>query len=408
MKVINSLILVLCFFVLQPSLAMGNCIKGDCKDGQGTYSYADDSVYVGQWKDNKRNGMGTLTRTKGSKYVGQWKDDQFNGHGTYIYPDGSSYVGQWRDSRKNGEGRYISSDGSEYEGQWKNGRLIGKGILTTPNGKKFVGQFDTDGKLVGKYLPLGKNQLSGSPESRATAKKTFTGPNGMIFIYISPGSFVMGSPEEEKGRYKNETQHKVTITHGFYLTTTEVTQGQWEAVMGNIPSHFKKCGYECPVDKVSWDDVQLFIQRLNLLEGTEKYRLPTEAEWEYACRAGNNKAFASGGITELECKRDNNLDAVAWYCGNSNNTTHPVAQKKPNAFGLYDMHGNVSELCEDWYAEYPTGQISDPRGPVSGTLRTIRGGGWDANARHCRSACRGAISPGERSYGVGFRLAKTP
>ena len=405
MKVINYLWIVLYLCSMQASLAAGGCIKGDCKEGQGTFSYADDSVYAGQWKDNKRNGTGILTRPKGSKYEGHWKDDQFDGHGTYIYPDGSTYVGQWKNSRKNGEGRYTSASGFEYAGQWKNGRLVGQGILTTPDGSKFAGQFDTNGKLIGEYVPLAKNQPS---KSNPTANKTFTNSNGMKFIYISPGSFVMGSPDDEKGRYDNETQHKVKLTQGFFLATTEVTQGQWAAVMGNNPSNFKECGDECPVDQISWDDVQLFIQRLNLLEGTKKYRLPTEAEWEYACRAGNNEAFASGGITELECNRDINLDAVAWFCGNSDNTTHRVAQKKPNALGLYDMHGNVSELCEDWYAEYPSDQIIDPQGSASGTYRTIRGGGWDAYARHCRSACRGALPPGERSHGVGFRLARTP
>ncbi len=418
MKEIKSLLLALCLLFVYASFALGECIKGDCTNDQGTYTYSDGSVYVGQWKNSKRNGIGTLTRPKGSKYVGHWKDDQFDGQGAYTYPDGSKYVGQWKNSKRNGEGRYVSSSGSEYESQWKNGRLFGEGILTTSDENKFVGQFDKNGKIIGKYLPLAKKKDESEANARtrkkeikpplSSDKKTLAGPNGMKFIYISPGSFMRGSSEDESGRYDNETRHQVTLTRGFYMQTTEVTQGQWTIVMKNSPSFFNSCGDNCPVEQVSWDDVQQFIRGLNQLEGTNKYRLPTEAEWEYVCRAGNTEAFASGGITELECNRDINLDSVAWFCGNSDKKTHPVAQKKPNALGLYDLHGNVSELCQDWYGGYPSNQAIDPQGPASGIDRTVRGGGWDAHARHCRSACRGALSPGERSYGVGFRLVRAP
>ncbi len=431
MKAIKSLLLALYLLTFYAPFALGGCIKGDCTNGQGAYTYSDGSVYDGQWKSNKRSGHGTLTRPKGSRYVGHWDNDTFDGQGTYTYPDGSKYVGQWKNNKRNGEGRYTSSSGSKYEGQWNDGRLIGEGILITSDGNKFVGQFDKNGKLVGKYLPLAKKKLSGAStgvdldkEKNETEisskfeekvkkprlfsnKKTLTGPNGINFIYISPGSFMMGSPVDESGRYENETQHQVTLTHGFYLQTTEVTQGQWAAVMKGNPSFFSSCGDECPVEQVSWDDVEQFIRKLNQLDGA-KYRLPTEAEWEYACRAGNTEAFANGGITDLECNRDSNLDTVAWFCGNSDKTTHAVAQKKPNALGLYDMHGNVSELCQDWYGDYPSSQTKDPHGPASGIDRVVRGGGWDAQARHCRSACRGALSPGEHSYGVGFRLVRTP
>ncbi|MEA1946117.1 MAG: formylglycine-generating enzyme family protein, partial [Thermodesulfobacteriota bacterium] len=239
-------------------------------------------------------------------------------------------------------------------------------------------------------------------------KKTFTGPNGMKFVYISPGTFTMGSLEEESGRYDNEIQHKVTLTQGFYIQITEVTQGQWTAVMGNNPSFFNGCGDNCPVEQVSWNDAQQFIWRLNQLEGADKYRLPTEAEWEYACRAGSTTAFASGGITALEYSHDSNPANVTWFSGNSAKTIHPVAQKNANAWGLYDMHGNVSELCRDWYGEYPPDQITDPQGPASGIDRTVRGGGWDCHARHCRSACRGAVSSGQKIYDVGFRLVRIP
>jgi formylglycine-generating enzyme required for sulfatase activity len=177
--------------------------------------------------------------------------------------------------------------------------------------------------------------------------------------------------------------------------------------MGNHPSYFINCGDNCPVEQVSWYDVQAFITELNK-RGEGTYRLPTEAEWEYAARAGSTTAFANGGISVLECSYDPNLDAMGWYCGNSGSKTHPAAQKLPNAWGLYDMHGNVWEWCQDWYGIYPSGAVLDPTGPSSGANRVIRGGSWYHYARSCRSAFRGSFSPGDRRYLLGFRLARIP
>ena len=226
----------------------------------------------------------------------------------------------------------------------------------------------------------------------------------MTFELISAGTFTMGSPTDELGRWNDETQHEVTLTKSFYMQTTEVTQGQWRAVMGSNPSDFSDCGDDCPVETVSWDDVQEFIEKLNQMEGTDKYRLPTEAEWEYASRAGSTTAFANGEITNIDCD-DPNLDQMAWYCGNADITTHPVAQKDPNDWGLYDMHGNVWEWCEDWYGAY-SGPVTDPTGPSSGTIRVLRGGSWDFNAMYCRSASRYGLKPDNRSYDIGFRVAR--
>jgi len=235
--------------------------------------------------------------------------------------------------------------------------------------------------------------------------ETITNSLGMEFVYIEPGTFMMGSPEDEPGRLSWETQHEVTLTEGYYMQTTEVTQGQWEAVIGENPSNFDTCGDNCPVEKVSWHDVQYFIDALNAMgEGT--YRLPTEAEWEYAARAGSTTAFANGQITETKCLLDPNLDAMGWYCGNSwdDKTTHPVAQKQANAWGLYDMHGNVGEWCQDWYDSYPSGPVNDPEGPLSGTSRVNRGDGWTDFARSCRSASRHIYPPENSYYALGFRL----
>ena len=230
----------------------------------------------------------------------------------------------------------------------------------------------------------------------------------MMFVYIEPGTFMMGSPSDEPGLDNDETLHRVTLTKGFYMQTTEVTQGQWKAVMGNNPSYFKNCGDDCPVERVSWNDAKQFIQRLNQREGGSRYRLPTEAEWEYAVRAGSSTAFANGSISEFKCGFDSNLDAMGWYCGNSNNKTHPVAQKKPNAWGLYDMHGNASEWCQDWYGDYPSGSVTDSTGPLIGSDRVSRGGCFGDAARDCRSAIRGCYPPGLGSRYGGFRLVRYP
>jgi formylglycine-generating enzyme required for sulfatase activity len=238
-------------------------------------------------------------------------------------------------------------------------------------------------------------------------EEIFTNSIGMKFRRIKPGSFIMGKPAGKKGIIKGWEQHKVTLTKGFYMQTTEVTQNQWKAIMVRNRSIFKKCGGTCPVESVSWDDAQEFIKKLNQKEGTTKYRLPTEAEWEYACRAGSKTAFSNGRMTELKCDYDPNLDKMGWYCGNSDKTTHPVAKKRPNAWGLYDMHGNVHEWCQDWYGDYVLDTVADPKGQASGSRRVFRGGSWANIAPFCRSDNRRSAFPHARSSGIGFRLVKT-
>jgi hypothetical protein len=177
--------------------------------------------------------------------------------------------------------------------------------------------------------------------------------------------------------------------------------------MGNNPSYFKKCGDDCPVEQVSWNDCQEFIRKLNQREGANRYRLPTEAEWEYVSRAGSNTAFANGGITETGCGHDPNLDAMGWYCGNSDSKTHPFGQKQPNAWGLYDMHGNVCEWCEDWHGLYSSSHVTDPIGRSSGTSRVLRGGSWKFSARSIRSASRAKNFPHFGLNFYGFRVVRT-
>ncbi len=227
------------------------------------------------------------------------------------------------------------------------------------------------------------------------------------FLYIPPGTFLMGSPEEEFGRDPGETLHEVTLTRGFLMQATPVTRRQWKAVMGTNPSSFGTAYPDCPVDGVSWLDCEEFIRNCNALVD-HKYRLPTEAEWEYACRAGTSGAFADAQIVFSEEGRAPELDLMAWYSRNSNGRPHPVAQKAPNAWGLYDMHGNLCEWCEDWYGEYTPHAQQDPVAGRSGSRRVGRGGCWVSPARNCRCASRFSWPPGYRGDFVGFRLVREP
>ena len=217
---------------------------------------------------------------------------------------------------------------------------------------------------------------------------------GMEFVRVPAGEFLMGSTSEEA--YSSEQPvTRVRISRAFELGKHEVTQGVWEAVMGSNPSSFDECGGDCPVEQVSWDDVQEFIGKLNAAVGEVRYRLPTEAEWEYAARAG------TGGDRYGE-----DLDAIAWCGEGLDGSTHPVGQKAPNAFGLHDMLGNVYEWAQDWYGPYPGGSVTDPRGPASGSARVFRGGSWMDDARFCRASIRIHFTPGDRYSFLGFRLLR--
>jgi formylglycine-generating enzyme len=248
-----------------------------------------------------------------------------------------------------------------------------------------------------------------SPKIEQTGQpKRFTNSIGMEFVWIPPGEFMMGSPENEPGRFDNETLHRVILTRGFYMQTTTVTQGQWKALMGNNPSYFKDGGDKCPVERVSWDDAQEFIKKLNQKEKSE-YRLPTEAEWEYACRAGTDTPFYFGKcLSTDEANYDGNYPLEGCSKGIYRKKPVPVKAFPPNAWGLYDMHGNVWEWCHDWYGDYPTTSVTDPTGPDSGSNRVRRGGSWSNGARFCRSAYRHRNSPAYRYDNLGLRLLLPP
>ena len=238
--------------------------------------------------------------------------------------------------------------------------------------------------------------------------KIVTNSIGMVLIEIPAGKFTMGSPAGEKQRGKNEEQVAVTLTKPFWLGTTEVTQGQWQKVMGTAPwegKPFVKADKDCPTSCVDWNDATAFCQRLTDTEHTngklpagESYRLPTEAEWEYACRAGTQTAWSFGDDESL-------FGNYGWFEGNVFSYPHAVGLKKPNPWGLFDMHGSVFEWCSDWYDRKLSGG-TDPVGPEGGSRHVLRGGGWWRNTGYCRSARRSSV-PSYRHNDLGFRVARS-
>ena len=248
--------------------------------------------------------------------------------------------------------------------------------------------------LVGYLSLLAQEVKPGKEEVKDLGKGV-----KLEMVLIPAGKFVMGSPKSEKGRQYNETQREVTLTKPFYIGKYEVTQEQYEAVMGENPSTTK--GAKLPVTDVSWADCQRFIKKLN--ENTKGvFRLPTEAEWEYACRAGTTTAYSFG---------DSLTKSGANYGDGPSGNTKAVGSYKPNAFGLYDMHGNVFEWCEDRWGEYSADAVTDPKGPApgwfTGRYRVLRGGAFNYGGSFARSSDRIGYEPSNRDDYYGFRLAKT-
>lgn len=292
------------------------------------------------------------------------------------------------------------------------GFLIVVGIPTEPNPRQpepsvnGVERSQPDGpNLEDRVLVAGENwtlKLPGGAE--------------LDLVWIGPGEFTMGSPTSERGRYKDETQHRVVLTKGYWLGKYEVTQGQWEAVMGSNPSRFKNAGRDAPVEQVSWDEAMRFSRKLTERERAAGrlpngyvYSLPMEAQWEYACRAGTTTPFHYGSsLSSAQANFDGNHPYGGASKGRYLQTTVKVGSYAPNKWGLYDMHGNVWEWCYDWYGSYETGTVRDPAGLTTGSSRVIRGGGWFDFARLCRSANRHGSTPGLRGNFLGFRLALRP
>jgi len=256
--------------------------------------------------------------------------------------------------------------------------------------------------------------LSGiaDPALLYSMEKTFKNSIGMEFVLVPGGSFTMGSPQDELNRDKSEDLHPVTLTKPFYMQATEVTLAQWRSLMGK-KLFGRDSGPETkPVTRVSWFDCMEFVEKLNSLK-QGVYRLPTEAEWEYACRAGSAGAYHCG--KEIDCskamfgnstQRDGSCVSYVKSKSMEVNAPAPVKSYTPNAWGLYDMHGNVWEWCQDWYGEYARTAVTDPVGPEKGTEKVRRGGSWVGERALCRSANRAYAHPGSRFYSTGFRVVR--
>jgi formylglycine-generating enzyme required for sulfatase activity len=234
---------------------------------------------------------------------------------------------------------------------------------------------------------------------------TITNSIGLQLVQIPAGEFLMGSPDSDSEASSDEKpQHRVQITQPFYLGMFEVTQAQYQRVMGSNPSNFKDDSGLLPVETVSWQDAQEFCAKLSDLtdekQAGRQYRLPTEAEWEYACRAGTQTKFSFG-------EDDKDRGEYAWFSGNSGGATHPIGQKKPNEWGLFDMHGNVWEWCADDLRGYTSAPTADLVGSAVASARSLRGGSWFIDGRLCGSAFRGRCRPGDRYLFLGFRVARS-
>lgn len=288
-----------------------------------------------------------------------------------------------------------------------------------------------------------------SEEAQPTPTPTPKPPDG--FVFIPPGLYMRGSPDDEPCRFSDEAQHPVTLTRGFYMMSTEVTRQMWadlkatQPTLPDDPSLNSSPTINHPVNRVAWFDAVLYANLLSVQNGctpcyykdaaftipvditnydnyeeiycdfdADGYRLPTEAEWEYAARAETTGPFSTDepDYTSANCGTCfpnlelSALDSIAWWCGNSYGYAHPVGTKQPNPFGLYDMHGNVFEWCWDWYGEYPSGQVTNPSGPLSGSYRVLRGGSNNYTARSCRSAFRFFHVASVRNRNHGFRLVR--
>lgn len=256
-------------------------------------------------------------------------------------------------------------------------------------------------------MVLGQRDRAASEKPPVGPPGTFTNSLGMTFLFVPSGTFLMGSALDEKGRDLDERRHAVTLTCGFYLQETEVTQAQWKAVMGGNPSMMTDPAY--PATHISRDDALAFIQRLNRLEETDAYRLPTEAEWEWACRAGSPSVFPVGNVLSTDqANYDGNHPYNGYETGVFRRGLVKAGTFQPNSLGLCDMSGNVWEWCWDGYGPYPSTAQTDPAGPpLAGRFGVVRGGSWYYNIESCRCASRHKADPSKRSLLIGFRVAKS-
>ena len=383
---------VACFIVGSGFLAAGgedDAIKKDRKQIAGTWRV------ISYEKDGKKTSAEQLEKTR-TIYSADGKFMVQREGKTVI--QGSTKI----DPTKNPK----QSEGTYTEGELKGMTVLG---IYEIDGDNMRGCF----ALPGKDRPTEFSSKPGSghvlitykrdvPAKEKDKPKPFTNSIGMKFVWIRPGSFLMGNPKDEKKGF-NEPLHRVTLTKGFYMGVFAVTQEEWAQVIDTLPSEFRG-EKNLPVENVSWDECQAFIKELRTKD-KKPYRLPTEAEWEYACRAGTKTQFHFGDTIGRD-----QVNYDCWYpYGNDKRDvrrekTTPVGTFPANAWGLHDMHGNVAQWCQDWYGQIPPKEVVDPQGPNTGVHRVLRGGSWGHGALFCRSAYRGCREPEHRSSCFGFRL----
>ena len=369
-----------------------------CRAGSETaWSHGADAGQLDKYawyEDNARNAGENYAHAVGTKLPNPWGLHDMHGN-----------VWEWVQDRydpgyappASGSNRVVRGGG--YASAADDLRSANRSYSGAGAGQSYLGARLVRGDTPGEWP---EDVLFEKPAAPPLGSETFSLPGGaeMEFVWIEPGTFEMGAPASEGGFGNERPAHEVEISEGFYLGTYEVTQGQWQAVMGDNPSYYE--GMNRPVEMVSYDDAHAFIGRLNEAAGYSLYRLPTEAEWEYACRAGSPDPWSHGDD-------EDQLGQYAWYSGNNDPSgTKPVGGKRPNAWGLHDMHGNVWEWTQDWFdpGYYGDSPRVDPPGPAAGTDRVVRGGKFSNNAAGVRSAYRGTNAPGARINTIGFRLLR--
>jgi formylglycine-generating enzyme required for sulfatase activity len=260
------------------------------------------------------------------------------------------------------------------------------------------------GLVVAIFVALAVDRLAAPGPAAFFIEPT----TGMMLVAVEPGTFIMGSPASEAGRNDDERQHEVTISRAFYMGQREVSQAEWRQVMHDNPSHFLSCA-RCPVEQVTFDEVNDFLGRLNGNTTAMRYRLPTEAEWEYACRAGSTTPFNTGTqLTTEQANVDGRYPYAGGRPGPARERTTPTGSYPANAWGLYDMHGNVWEWTNDWYGSYDAHPSTDPAGASGGGRRVIRGGSWKFDTNSARCAVRYTHSPQDKGFSLGFRIVADP
>ncbi|MEO5376198.1 MAG: SUMF1/EgtB/PvdO family nonheme iron enzyme [Magnetococcus sp. DMHC-6] len=391
-------------------------------------------LYEGELLNGLKDGHGVQTWPDGARFEGEFKKGVRTGPGLFIWPDGARFTGQFVQGKKEGKGIFSWPDGSTYEGEFKEGKKHGTGLFTSANKtvevcyqlpKQLRQVWEEDRQIesqeIPPQLPTGTPSRSSLPTIPGEAKLTlsttlFTKPaaahidqqplpplpaspdtwseptTGLTFVHIPSGCFNMGST---LGKEDEKPVHKVCLDD-FWLGKFEVTQKQWYQIMGGSPP--SSLTAEHPIGHITWNQIALFIDRLNQ-RAPQGYRLPSEAEWEYACRGGSQEQSYCGG---------ENYADLAWFKENSDSSSHPVGEKKPNNFGLYDMTGNVWEWVADRYdpTYYQQAPEKNPPGASMGSTHVFRGGAWLSTPDQLRATARHHLSP-DRGYGLlGFRLRR--